>query len=69
MYIIMYFDGATMSPISLLELGLHARSKKLIGVCPKEFWRKGNVDVVCEYYDITQFNTLEEAVQYIKEMI
>jgi hypothetical protein len=68
-YILMFFDGTTLSPISLLELGLHARSKKLIVVCPDEFWRKGNVDVVCEYYGIDQFDTLDEAVQYIKEMV
>ena len=48
--IVMYFDPETKSPISLLELGLHARTKKLIVVCPEGFWRKGNVDVVCEKY-------------------
>jgi len=48
----MYFDPNTKSPISLLELGLHANSGKMIVCCPKGFWRKGNVDIVCERYDV-----------------
>jgi hypothetical protein len=59
-YIIMYLDPQTKSPISLLELGLHAASKKLFVVCPDGFWRKGNVEVVCSLYDIPLFNNLEE---------
>ena len=44
--ILMYFDPKTKSPISLLELGLFAKSGKLIVVCPEGFWRKGNVNIV-----------------------
>ena len=57
--IVMYFDPATKSPISLLELGLYARSKKLIVCCPDGFWRKGNVRVVCERYKIPLYNDKE----------
>jgi nucleoside 2-deoxyribosyltransferase len=32
----------TKSPITLLELGLQADSKKIIVCCPDGFWRKGN---------------------------
>ncbi len=60
--IIMYFDPATKSPISLLELGLFASSGKLIVVCPDGFWRKGNVDIVCWRYGIKQVKTIEEAI-------
>lgn len=59
-WIIMYLDPATKSPISLLELGLHANSKKLLVVCPDGFYRKGNVEVVCSMYDIPLFNTIDE---------
>ena len=45
--IFMYFSPETKSPISLLELGLHANDRKLIVCCPDRFWRKGNVDIVC----------------------
>jgi Nucleoside 2-deoxyribosyltransferase like len=71
--IIMYFDPATRSPVSLLELGLFAfdfgRSlfqSKLHVICPEGFWRKGNVDIVCERYDIPQFGSLELAADHIK---
>ena len=64
--IIMYFDPNTKSPISLLELGLFAKSGKLVVVCPEGFWRKGNVDIVCEKYGVKQVKNLEEAVSQLK---
>jgi hypothetical protein len=59
-WIVMYLDPSTKSPISLMELGLHAGSKKLLVVCPDGFWRKGNVEVVCSIYDIPLFNSLDD---------
>jgi len=67
--IIMYFDPNTKSPISLLELGLHAKSKKLIVFCPDGFWRKGNVDIVCERYNIKQVNNFKDLISSIKSLI
>ena len=63
--IIMYFAPDTQSPVTLLELGLFARSGKLIVCCPEGFRRKGNVDIVCRKYGVQQVNTLEEIVQAI----
>lgn len=64
--IVMYFDPSTQSPISLMELGLHAESGKLLVCCPEGFWRKGNVDIVCEKYGIEQFDTLEEVIERVQ---
>lgn len=50
--IAMYFDPQTQAPITLLELGLFARSGKVIVCCPDGFWRKGNVDIVCTRYGV-----------------
>lgn len=50
--ILMYFAPGSQSPISLLELGLFAQSGRMIVVCPEGFWRKGNVDIVCQRYHI-----------------
>lgn len=66
-FIIMYFDPATKSPISLLELGKFG--KKCIVVCPEGYWRKANVDIFCERYEILQKNTLEEAVESITRIL
>ena len=63
--IAMYFDPITKSPISLLELGLFARSGKLIVCCPDRYWRKGNVDIVCEKYQVKHVNTLDELTSTI----
>ena len=61
--IIMYFDPNTKSPISLLEFGLYATSGKLRVVCEDGFWRKGNVDIVCNKYDIPLYNTLNDLLK------
>lgn len=55
--IAMYFDPDTQSPVSLLELGIYAESKKLVVCCPNGFWRKGNVDIVCSKYGIPIFTS------------
>jgi hypothetical protein len=62
--ILFYFDPNTMSPISLLELGLHARSNKVIVCCPKGFWRKGNVDIVCHKYGIPFSDSLDDLIEF-----
>ena len=51
-HIVMRFSGGTLSPISLLELGAYSRSGKLLVLCDDDFWRKGNVDMVCKRWNI-----------------
>jgi hypothetical protein len=58
--IVMYFAPETKSPISLLELGLYANSGKLHVICPDGFWRKGNVEMVCNKYNIPLFESIED---------
>lgn len=53
--IVMYFDPNTQSPITLLELGLF-KGKAMVVCCPDGYFRKGNVDIVCEKYDIPHTN-------------
>ena len=64
--IVMYFDPDTKSPITLLELGLFSRAGRLLVVCPDGYWKKGNVDVVCEKYNITQVEHIGDVVQILK---
>ena len=66
--IIMNMIPGTMSPISQMEFGLYARSGKMVVYCPDGFWRKGNVDVMCEYYNIPQVEKFEELITLIKYM-
>jgi Nucleoside 2-deoxyribosyltransferase like len=53
--IALWFAPTTRAPISLLELGLTARSGRVVVGCPDGFWRKGNVEVVCARYGIPLF--------------
>lgn len=61
-----YFDPTTQAPISLLELGLFGRTSQTVVCCPTGFWRKGNVDIVCERYGIPQADTLPDLIQYLQ---
>jgi len=67
--IVMYFDPATKSPISLLELGLHARPKKMIVFYPKGFWKKGNVDITCDRYNVTQVDSFKGLISALKKLV
>lgn len=56
--IVMYFAPNTKAPVTMLELGLHASSNKLIVCCPDGYWRKGNVDIICKRNKIKQVDNL-----------
>jgi nucleoside 2-deoxyribosyltransferase len=62
--VIFYFDPATQSPVTLMELGIVAKSgKPAIVCCPEGFWRKGNVDIVCKRYSCKQVDTLDDLIR------
>ncbi|NJK72098.1 MAG: hypothetical protein HC926_01440 [Synechococcaceae cyanobacterium SM2_3_60] len=65
-YIYIYFAPGSYSPISLLELGLHAASGKIIAVCPDGFWKKGNVDIVGEKFGFPVFQDMATGLTYLK---
>lgn len=65
-YILLYFQPGTLSPISLLELGLFSGKSKLIVCCPDGFWRKGNVDFICKKFNIPTINNYMDVLNYLK---
>jgi hypothetical protein len=67
--IFMYFSPDTKSPISLLELGLHANHSNMIVCCSDGFWRKGNVEIVCHRHGIPLHNTIEDAIAALKSLV
>ena len=68
--VIVYFDKNTKSPITLMELGLYANTDKSVLVCcPDGFWRKGNVDIVCQRYNVPQCDSLELMITELKNLI
>lgn len=64
--IIMNLLKDTKSPISLLELGLYASSGKLLVCCDPQFWRRGNVEIVCNRYNIPLFPHIYDLFNYLK---
>jgi len=62
----MYFAPESKAPISLLELGLWARSGKLIIACPDGYWRKGNVEMVCARYHVPLVDSLAELIREVR---
>lgn len=65
-FIALYLSPGTKSPISLMELGLYC-NKQMIVCCPEGFWRKGNVDIVCDKFQVHQVDTLKEMIKELKK--
>ena len=64
-WIIMNFLPGSRSPITLLELGLHAASGRLLVICPPGFYRYDNVRITCGRYGVPMLDSLEDAVRHI----
>jgi hypothetical protein len=67
--IAMYFAPETRAPITLLELGLFARSGKVLVCCPPGFWRRGNVEVVCARYGVELVESLSELIERVRQRL
>ena len=68
-WIAMYFDPATQSPITLLELGLFASSGKLLVACPAGYWRRGNVQIVCRRHAVPCLSSLSELTEQVAQRL
>ena len=67
--IALWFSPTSHAPITLLELGLHARGGKLVVGCPPGFWRRGNVEVVCERFAIPLVATWDGFVAAVRSAV
>ena len=73
--VVFYFDPNTKSPITLMELGLAAGMvaagslADIIVCCPDGFWRKGNVEIMCDRFNLAICNTFNELVEKLKHSI
>lgn len=55
-YIVMYFAGGTLSPITLMEFGMYANSGKLFVCADEAYWRRGNIEVVCDQNNLVLYD-------------
>jgi hypothetical protein len=69
--LVYYFDPATASPITLLELGAYGSVEPgaVIVCCPPSYFRYGNVKIFCDRYGIDLVESYEDLLVYIKEAI
>lgn len=66
--VFLYFDPATKSPITLGELYYCIGADlDCVVVCPPGFWRRGNVQVMCERGAVRLFDDLDEGMDYVVE--
>ena len=64
--VVFYFDPATKSPISLLELGECLGSHRpVIVYCPQTFFRYTNVEITCMKYGIKLHSDYQQFVANI----
>jgi hypothetical protein len=72
-----YFVPGTISPISLMELGLVIGGmtgkligdKKIIVCCPPDFHRYGNVKITCEVAEVKVYEKLEDAIVALTNVV
>lgn len=69
--LVYYFAADSKSPITLLELGIFGRGMgpgpyDVLVCCPKEFYRYGNVKMVCDRYNIAMVENYEDMVEVLK---
>ncbi|KAI8803202.1 hypothetical protein BJ742DRAFT_830323 [Cladochytrium replicatum] len=67
--VVMNYDPEAKAPVALLELGLMARSGKLVVCCPKGFWKRGNVQAVCVRYGLPLVESLENLESVLLEKL
>lgn len=70
--VLFYFQADTLSPISLLELGYvlgqtDYKMRDPIIVCPREFWRHGNVYITAERAGVQVYESFEEAMPVLRQ--
>ena len=55
-----YFKPDTLTPITLLELGMYVGTGKAVVCCPEGFYKRGNVQIVCRRYGVELLGSLKE---------
>ncbi len=65
--VILYFHPETLSPISLMELGICsvAKPNQTVVCAPEGFWRKGNIEVICNRNHIKLLDNIADLVKEI----
>jgi hypothetical protein len=68
--VLLHFEPGTKSPITIGEFFLCAGVKPLrtIVSCPEGFWRRGNIEIMCERAGVRFHSSLEAALKTTKRL-
>ncbi|KAK4149528.1 hypothetical protein C8A00DRAFT_37880 [Chaetomidium leptoderma] len=67
--VVVYFGPGTDAPVSLLELGLCARSGKALVACHGDYRKRGNVQVVCRRFGIALLRVEDDLAAAVIERV
>ncbi len=75
--IFFYFQGDTLSPVSMAELGMTCtlydifseQGLQVVVTCDMHFWRRTNVEVMCDRYGIRVYDTLGDGLVALKKAV
>lgn len=60
--------AGSASPVTLLEIGLFARKNSFV-CCPKGYHRHGNIEIVCNRYQIPLCQTEDELAELLRKAV
>lgn len=64
-----FFDVNTISPVSMMELRLWARSRKVVVCCDSRFWRSADIHLVCGRYNVPCVECFDDLMNLIKKRL
>lgn len=67
--VLCWMPAGAQAPVSLLELGLHARRGRLVVGCEPGFHRRGNVRAVCARHTVPLADTLADALALVRRRL
>jgi hypothetical protein len=70
--VVMYITASSQAPISLLEFGYcmgHDKIKNIVVAVEPGYWRRGNIEVMCNRYSIPLFEDLDDAEENLRSHI
>jgi len=67
--IFMFFESSCSSSVGMMQLGLNAKEGKLVVVCERHFWKKRDVDVICETYGVPRYDSIAVGIGEVRDFI
>lgn len=65
-FILFHFEPETLSPITFGEFAAYYKQDNIYVSCPKGWWRRGNIEVMCDREHIYLHDSLDETIAHLK---